>query len=178
MIHSRMAGPVVGLAVAVVVTLAAFWLMGSGEANTPAGDAAMETARSAAPAGSVADAREMVVHLTPACGCCVDWVEHMEEHGFEVEVRQTEDLRSIKIEKGVPPALGSCHTAEVGGYVIEGHIPAEDVIGFLEEAPDAVGLAVPGMPIGSPGMEGAFEEEYEVLTFDHRGRTQVFATHP
>ena len=124
----------------------------------------------------------MVVHMTPTCGCCGDWVEHMEEHGFEVEVKYSDDLRDVKIERGLTPDLASCHTGIVGGYVVEGHVPAEDVIRFLEEAPDeapdALGLAVPGMPIGSPGMEGAYEEDYEVLTFNAEGDTEVFATHP
>ena len=163
-----------GLVLAVGLAGGAYWLTGD--------DGASEAAVAAGPAEAVpedvADEREMTVYMSPTCACCGDWVEHMEEHGFEAEVVLQEDLRGVKIDKGVPPDLASCHTAVIGGYVVEGHIPAQDVLRFLEEAPDVAGLAVPGMPIGSPGMEGAYEEEYDVLTFEPGGETQVFASHP
>lgn len=94
----------------------------------------------------------MVVHKSPSCGCCGLWVEHMQHAGFKVEVRDTDDLASIKAALGVPYGKGSCHTAEIDGYVIEGHVPAEDVRRLLAERPQALGLVLPGMPLGSPGM--------------------------
>jgi hypothetical protein len=95
----------------------------------------------------------MVVHKSPTCGCCGLWVEHMQQAGFSVEVIETEDLAPVKERLGVPYGKGSCHTAEVDGYVIEGHVPAEDIRRLLAERPKARGLVLPGMPLGSPGME-------------------------
>lgn len=107
---------------------------------------------SAAATASV-EAAHMVVHKSPSCGCCGLWVEHMQQAGFHVEVIDTDDLGPVKQRLGVPFGKGSCHTAEVGGYVIEGHVPAEDVLRLLAERPKARGLVLPGMPLGSPGME-------------------------
>jgi hypothetical protein len=100
----------------------------------------------------------------------------MREHGFEVEVRDVADLREIKATTGVPQELSSCHTAIVDGYVVEGHIPADVILRFLEERPEAAGLAVPGMPAGSPGMEmdGVAPQPYDIVAFDRDGRTTVF----
>ena len=95
----------------------------------------------------------MVVHKTATCGCCKLWVEHMQAAGFPVDVRDVTDLNPIKEEVGVPPGKGSCHTAQVGRYFIEGHVPADDVKRLLAEQPDALGLALPGMPAGSRGLE-------------------------
>lgn len=133
---------------------------------------------SAAGAGETAAAEEMVVYRSPACGCCLAWVEHMREAGFRVRVEERTDLAPVKAEAGVPADLSSCHTAVVGGYVVEGHVPAADVRRLLAERPDVHGLAVPGMPVGSPGMEGPRPDEpYEVIAFDGRGDRRVFARH-
>ena len=107
---------------------------------------------SAAATASV-EAAHVVVHKSPSCGCCGLWVEHMQQAGFHVEVIDTDDLGPVKQRLGVPFGKGSCHTAEVGGYVVEGHVPAQDVLRLLAERPRARGLALPGMPLGSPGME-------------------------
>jgi len=117
----------------------------------------------------------MLVYKDPDCGCCHNWVEIMKGSGFEVSVRDTRDMASIKKRYQVGSRLASCHTAVVAGYVIEGHVPADVIRQLLREKPKAVGLAVPGMPIGSPGMEGSPKQAYEVLRFDADGKTVVFA---
>jgi hypothetical protein len=133
-----------------------------------------------APAASAAEA-PMEVYKTQSCGCCVAWMEHLEEHGFETEGRDMASglLARLKIESGIAPETASCHTALIDGYVIEGHVPAEDIRRLLEERPDAVGLSVPGMPLGSPGMDqGPEREAYDVLLIREDGSTEVFAHHP
>ncbi|MBZ2169414.1 DUF411 domain-containing protein [Marinobacter sp. F4216] len=116
------------------------------------------------------------VYKSPTCGCCADWVEHLEANGFDVEVTDTNDLNPIKVEAGLSRGLASCHTAFVGDYVIEGHVPASDIHRLLKEAPQARGLTVPGMPVGSPGMEtGDRKDPYQVLLFNEQGQTRVFA---
>ena len=127
-----------------------------------------------APAEKIAD---VTVWKTPTCGCCGKWVTHLEDAGFAVEVHDLEDLAPVKATHGVPADLESCHTAVVEGYVVEGHVPAADVARLLEERPAVTGLAVPGMPIGSPGMEGPNPEAYRVLAFESTGRTRTFSTH-
>ena len=121
------------------------------------------------------DHPSMVVYKSPTCGCCVKWVEHMENAGFEVESRDMRDMGAIKSQLGVPRSVGSCHTAVIDGYIVEGHVPPEHVERLLEERPDIHGIAVPGMPIGSPGMEGPNPEPYDVVTFDENGSTGIFA---
>jgi hypothetical protein len=122
----------------------------------------------------------MVVYKTPTCGCCSIWVEHMRSNGFTVDARDVsqQELNAIKAKHLVPASLHSCHTGLVNGYAIEGHIPAAEVRRFVTAKPAAAGLAVPGMPLGSPGMEapGAKPRPYTVLTFDRQGKTEVFAT--
>jgi hypothetical protein len=115
----------------------------------------------------------VVVSKDPNCGCCVGWVEHLRASGFTVEVRDLPDLQPVKERLGVPSDLAACHTAEVGGYVIEGHVPASAIRRLLREMPSAKGLAVPGMPVGSPGMEvpGSPAEEYAVILFGPQRRT-------
>jgi hypothetical protein len=120
---------------------------------------------------------EVRVYKSPACGCCVKWVEHLESHGFRVKATNRGDMARLKRQNGIPPELSSCHTAFVEGYVIEGHVPAEDIARLLTERPPVAGLAVPDMPIGSPGMEGPHPEPYQVLSFDGRGRSEVFSSH-
>jgi hypothetical protein len=117
---------------------------------------------------------EVIVHRDPSCGCCGAWAEHLRRAGFPVKIVETGNLNAIKQRLGVPADLISCHTAEVAGYLVEGHVPAGAIRRLLAEKPQAAGLAVPGMPMGSPGMEGGAPETYEVLTFGPQGR-QVFA---
>ena len=105
------------------------------------------------------------VHSDPNCGCCGAWVSHLEEAGFDVNHHRDGDVRAIKMANGVPPELASCHTAMVDGYVIEGHVPASDIQRLLEEQPEVVGLTVPGMPHGSPGMETGRVDDYAVLSW-------------
>ncbi len=124
-----------------------------------------------------AGALEVTVYKNPTCGCCSKWIAHLEANGFQVNAHDLADLTQVKLEHGIRRELTSCHTALVDGYVIEGHVPAEDIQRLLQERPDVVGLAVPGMPMGSPGMEGPTSEPYNVLTFDRDGNTTVFAKH-
>ena len=121
------------------------------------------------------DMPTIMVYKTPSCGCCNGWVEHLREAGFAVETRDVRDLMSVKLDAGVPTAMSSCHTAIVDGYVVEGHVPAEHVARLIEERPAVAGIAVPGMPIGSPGMEGPNPEPYQVLAFGLDGSATVFA---
>jgi hypothetical protein len=117
------------------------------------------------------------VWKTPTCGCCGKWVKHMEAAGFRVEVINVGDVGPIRTANGVPPALASCHTALVGGYVIEGHVPASDVRRLLKEKPGILGLAAPGMPAGSPGMDVPGSPPYQVISIGKDGKTAVYATH-
>lgn len=117
----------------------------------------------------------VTVYKDPNCGCCNNWVEHLKEHGFAVETVDMADLSLLKQKHGIRAELQSCHTALVGDYAIEGHVPADLIRKLLKEKPAVAGLAVPGMPIGSPGMEGAISERYAVLTFDKTGKTAVYA---
>lgn len=126
---------------------------------------------------AAADAPLVRVHKLPTCGCCTAWVEHLREAGFRVEVKDADDLRAVKREAGVPLDLQACHTAFVEGYVVEGHVPAEDVRRLLEERPEVRGVAVPGMPVGSPGMEGPDPQPYDVIAFGDDGTREVFASH-
>ena len=126
---------------------------------------------------SSADPGSVTVYKTPTCGCCVKWIDHLEAGGLTVEAVDLDSVAGIKREHGVPNELASCHTALVDGYVIEGHVPVEDVLRLLEERPDVAGLAVPEMPIGSPGMEGPNPERYEVIAFTEQGDTHTYATH-
>lgn len=124
------------------------------------------------------EARQVVAFRSPTCGCCAGWVEHMRAQGFEVEDNVVEDIEAVKREHNIPTDLASCHTAIVNGYLIEGHIPAADVGRLLAETPDVAGIAVPGMPIGSPGMEsGDIQQPYTVYTFSEDGSTEVFQEH-
>ena len=125
-----------------------------------------------------ATATQITVFKDPNCGCCKSWVEHLRKHGFAVAVRDTSDVSGAKRSGHVPQQLHSCHTAFVNGYVIEGHVPAADIQRLLTEKPKVAGLAVPGMPVGSPGMEmGARADSYEVVAFNRDGATRVFARH-
>ncbi|WP_072825563.1 DUF411 domain-containing protein [Modicisalibacter ilicicola] len=114
----------------------------------------------------------------PNCGCCTAWAEHMESQGFDVKVHETRRLNAVKQEQGVPPKLASCHTATVGGHVIEGHVPAQDVRRLLESDAEPAVLAVPGMPHGSPGMETGRTDEYAVYLWRQGSMAEVFENYP
>ncbi len=117
-----------------------------------------------------AESSAILVHKDPNCSCCSGWVRHLKDAGFAVTVEETTDLRPVRKRLGVPADLAACHTAEVDGYVLEGHVPAAAVRRLLEKRPTAIGLAVPGMPAGSPGMEGGTPQRYEVVLFGTTGR--------
>lgn len=120
---------------------------------------------------------EIHVYKSATCGCCTKWIDHLEAEGFQVTAENVDDLVTVKRNAGVPADMGSCHTAYIGDVVIEGHVPADVIRDFLKERPEgAVGLSVPGMPIGSPGMEGPNPETYQVMVFDKDGNRGVFET--
>jgi hypothetical protein len=117
----------------------------------------------------------VTVYKSSTCGCCSNWVEHMKANGFNVTATDVPDIEVPKRTHGVPKTLESCHTAIVGGYVVEGHVPADVVQRLLREKPAIVGVAVPGMPVGSPGMEmSGYKDNYAVMTFDKSGKTSVY----
>lgn len=116
----------------------------------------------------------VLVYKTPTCGCCNGWVDHMREAGYTVDARDVTDIMSVKRDAGVPVQMSSCHTALIDGYVVEGHVPAEQIARLLAERPEVSGIAVPGMPIGSPGMEGRNAKPYQVYSFDAAGGSAVF----
>ena len=119
------------------------------------------------------------VFKSPTCGCCEAWVHHLQENGFDVSVQETQNLQPVKERAHIPPGKGSCHTSFIEGYVVEGHVPASDIKRLLEERPEAQGLTVPRMPIGSPGMEmGKRRDAYKVLLFQQDGSTEVFSEYP
>lgn len=121
---------------------------------------------------------EAVMYKDPNCGCCGQWAEHLRTNGFSVKEIATRDMESIKREAGLPPELASCHTARVGRYVVEGDVPADDIRRLLAERLHVVGISAPGIPLGSPGMEGPYPaESYQVMSFDAEGKMQVFAEH-
>lgn len=124
--------------------------------------------------------RSLQVYKDPTCGCCTNWVEHLRKAGFTATVTSSDDMAAVKDARKVPKQARSCHTAIVNGYVVEGHVPAADVQRLLKTRPaGVVGLAVPGMPVGSPGMEvaGGRVQAFDVLAFDKDGRTSVFTSH-
>lgn len=122
-----------------------------------------------------AEGPAITVYSSPTCGCCSKWVDHLEANGFDVTRESMTSVREKKQELGVPRSLISCHTAVVEGYIIEGHVPADLIRRLLKEKPDVAGLAVPRMPIGSPGMEGPNPEPYDVIAFKKDGTQDVFA---
>jgi hypothetical protein len=120
----------------------------------------------------------VTVYKSPTCGCCSKWVEHMQGNGFEVKAVDVDDIDLVKKTYGVPPGLGSCHTALVGGYVVEGHVPAQSVSRLIREKPALAGIAVPGMPAGSPGMEvPGRKDPFSVMSFDKAGKQSVYEKH-
>ena len=121
----------------------------------------------------------VTVYKNAQCGCCKSWVDHLRKEGFKVTAKDVDDLAAIKTKLGVPTSLSSCHTAVVGSYVVEGHVPAADIRRLLAEKPRVAGIGVPGMPVGSPGMEvpGVAADKYTVMTFAKDGKQRVFASH-
>ena len=119
----------------------------------------------------------ITVYKDPGCSCCKSWIEHLVKHGYRVDAKDTPAMTEVKHTLGVPDALTACHTAVVNGYLIEGHVPAADIARLLKEKPKVAGLAVPGMPMGSPGMEGPRKQHYQVLSFDKAGKTKIFASY-
>jgi hypothetical protein len=117
----------------------------------------------------------ITVYKSPTCGCCSAWEDHLRRFGFAVESIEREDMVPVKLQNQVPGHLSSCHTAIVDGYVIEGHVPADLIERLVTQKPAVLGLTVPGMPMGSPGMEGPYKDPYDVLTFDRDGATTLFA---
>ncbi|HEY0600971.1 DUF411 domain-containing protein [Brevundimonas sp.] len=144
-------------------------LIASGAASAFAGRAQARTPGS----------RALAVYKSPTCGCCGGWVTHMRQAGFTVAVHVVEDPGTVRRARGLPDALASCHTAVIDGYAIEGHVPAAAVVRLRAERPEAVGLAVPGMPMGSPGMEapGGRQQPYDTLLVLRSGQTRVFGRH-
>ncbi|UCG73517.1 MAG: DUF411 domain-containing protein [Chromatiales bacterium] len=128
-------------------------------------------------AAVAADLPKVTVYKSPTCGCCVKWADQLRASGFEVETINVRDVVPIKQRYRVPPQLGSCHTAVVDDYVVEGHVPIEDILRLLRERPDKKGIAVPGMPVGSPGMEGPNPQAFKVYAFDSSGAIEEYAAH-
>ncbi len=115
----------------------------------------------------------ITVYKSPTCGCCKNWITHLEDNGFKVKAIDSNDMASIKDQQGVPMGARSCHTAVINDYVIEGHVPAQDIKNLLKEKRSVAGLAVPGMPMGSPGMEGGRVDKYMVYEFDKTGHAKI-----
>ncbi|MDX1588415.1 MAG: DUF411 domain-containing protein [Oleiphilaceae bacterium] len=157
------------LAITLALPLGWLWL---GQGNTQAGPHEL--------VGEEVAADTMVVFMSPHCGCCGDWVAHLEENGFAVERRKTDQVNLIKQQAGLPRELVSCHTGFINGYLIEGHVPASDIQRLLRETPRASGLSVPGMPTGSPGMEmpGAGRDAFDVVLFHADGQREVYNSYP
>ncbi len=133
----------------------------------------------AAPATSYAEQilPKITVYKSPTCGCCTKWVKHLEQNGFIVQALNSRDMSAVKRQMGITRDIQSCHTGEIDGYFIEGHVPASDIKRLLKEKPKAAGLTVPGMPMGSPGMEGHRKDAYSVLLISEDGKQQVFSKH-
>jgi hypothetical protein len=119
----------------------------------------------------------ITVYKDPSCGCCKNWVAYLGKHGYTVITKDTPNMTEVKHSLGVPDGLTACHTGVVNGYLIEGHVSAEDIDRLLAQKPKIAGIAVPGMPMSSPGMDGPRTQGYKVLSFDKTGKTQVFASH-
>lgn len=126
---------------------------------------------------SAQSAESIEVFKNSLCGCCGQWAEHLRQNGFQVQTHNVNDVPAARKKLGMPDRLGSCHTAKIGGYVIEGHVPAADIRRLLKEKPKALGLALPSMVSGSPGMEGGQAVPYETLLVQADGSTRVFAKH-
>ena len=131
----------------------------------------------AAPAAFAQPMPLVEVWRSPTCGCCGEWVKHLQKNGFATKVHMVDDTASIRAKLGIPEKLGSCHTASVGGYAVEGHVPASDIRRLLAEKPKARGLAAPGMPAGSPGMDIPDSPPFDVVLVAEDGKPTLFARH-
>ena len=175
---TRTAKFVTGFGLGAAITAAGIFML---TANRPAqaGDSVVDGERPAATeVAARGNGETITVYRTPTCGCCKAWEDHMRAAGYTVESIEMPVLDGVKDEHGVPRPLRSCHMGLVDGYVIEGHVPAEDVVRLLAERPDIRGLAVPGMPAGSPGMDvpGREDEPFEVFAFRESGESEIWAT--
>lgn len=128
-------------------------------------------------ASAPALATDVTMYKSPTCGCCKEWAVHLKANGFNVVSKDVANIMPYKGMNGVPAELGSCHTALVEGYTIEGHVPAADIRRLLKERPPVRGLAVPGMPASAPGMDSGTGERYQTISFDRDGRTAIYAQH-
>jgi hypothetical protein len=146
------------------------WIVIAAAVLASAGAAQRSTGKPAATA-----AQPITVYKTASCGCCGKWAEHLKQNGFAPTIHTVQTTDAAPPAKGVPQALRSCHTATLEGYTIEGHVPADVIKKMLKERPKVAGLAVPGMPAGSPGMESSNPQPYEVIAFDAAGKTSVYA---
>lgn len=127
-------------------------------------------------ASNSASGPAITMYKSPNCSCCQSWAEHLDAHGFEISIVETDNLNEVKQEHGVPRSMASCHTALIDDLVIEGHVPADDIVAYLENPQfNTVGLSVPGMPHGTPGMETGRKDDYQVLAFNSNGQTRVFS---
>ncbi len=121
---------------------------------------------------------EMTVYKSPTCGCCKKWISHLEKNGIKVTAHDVDNVIPYKIKNKITPQLASCHTGIINGYTVEGHVPAKDILKMLKEKPKFKGLAVPGMPVGSPGMEmGDRKDKYDVVSFDEKGNKKVYSSY-
>lgn len=149
--------------------------LGLAACNAPDTPDAQAAATDATPVVTTSAGPVATVYKSPTCGCCSLWNRHLEANGFEVVSHDRVDMTVVKDSLGVPSDLTSCHTAVIDGYIVEGHVPATSIQRLLEERPDALGLTVPGMPLGSPGMEqGDMKQSYDVLLVDNNGEATVF----
>lgn len=123
------------------------------------------------------NAVEITMYKNAGCQCCDKWAGYLERNGYSVTINESAAMTSFKEEQNVPPAMSSCHTALIDGYVVEGHVPVEDINRMLASRPEAIGIAAPGMPASSPGMNTALNEPYDVYLFDREGNTALFASH-
>lgn len=161
------------------ITAAALAACALAACSTPRESESAQGASAGQPSAVVAaNLPAMTVYKSPTCGSCRSWVDHVQAAGFKVSVRDTTDVTPVKRQYGVADSLHSCHTAVVNGYVVEGHVPAADIVRMLRERPKIAGIAVPGMPVGSPGMEmGDTKQPYEVIAFTKGGASSVYAKH-
>ena len=141
-----------------------------------AGGAALAVTASALPALAEAAPPTITVYKTPTCGCCARWLDHLRASGFKVVAHDVSDTGVIRARYGVPDAMASCHTGLVGAYLVEGHVPADLIQKMLRERPKVAGLAVPGMVVGSPGMETGKPQKYDIVAFTKDGKTRVYAS--
>ncbi|WP_290653228.1 DUF411 domain-containing protein [Idiomarina sp.] len=133
---------------------------------------------SVAQAESGKTVQAITIYKSPNCGCCQDWAEHLAANGLETRIVETDNLNEIKQEYDVPRDMASCHTALIGDLVIEGHVPANDIVAYLEDPQfNTIGLSVPGMPHGTPGMETGRKDDYQVIAFNANGKQGVFREH-